>query len=130
MRSRMIIRDKVKQQGLGAYYWVKSTIVPFLDESGKPFQYVAIRTDITDRKEAERELETSQQLVSDQNLLLEQRVEERTRELLVSKEAAELANLTKSSFPSIAFQCPLKPIRNHIPRLPRLEFFHDRCERV
>jgi PAS domain S-box-containing protein len=73
------IKNKAKD---GTFYWVDTTIKPFVDRHGKIFQYVSVRTDITTRKRIEEEI----QKLNDE---LEQRVCDRTAELKASNQELE-----------------------------------------
>lgn len=48
-----VMRNKAKD---GSYYWVNTTIVPFLNEAAIPYQYISIRHDITNQKEIEEQI--------------------------------------------------------------------------
>lgn len=65
--------DLLRQHKGGGDYWLRATIVPFLDESNTPFQYLAICFDITNR------------------IMVEQ-------ELIEAKASAEASNQAKSAF--------------------------------
>lgn len=56
----------------GTHYWVDTVIVPFLNKEGTPYQYVAIRRDITEQKKVQHQLEESVREVSDITYALEQ----------------------------------------------------------
>jgi PAS domain S-box-containing protein len=75
----------------GGHYWLDSSIVPFLGGDGKPYQYIAIRTDISARKQMEESLQNI-------NVELQQRVDERTEALsqAMRQLEADVAERTRS----------------------------------
>ena len=63
------LRNKAKD---GSYYWVDTTIVPFMSAKDKPYQYLAIRQDVTNHKRIVEELETSFKELSDLKFALDE----------------------------------------------------------
>ena len=72
----------------GTFYWVASTILPFVGDDGLPSRYVSVRTDITAIKEAQLVLERSRDE-------LEQLVQVRTGELAEREEV--LRSITRAA---------------------------------
>ncbi|EHR70852.1 PAS domain S-box [Burkholderiales bacterium JOSHI_001] len=63
------IRNRAKD---GRFYWVATTIVPCLDDAGRPRQYVAIRADITDLKRLQQEMKQHSDRLEQSNRELEE----------------------------------------------------------
>ena len=79
------LKNKAKD---GTFYWVETTIVPFLNEKGKPYQYLAIRVDTTKRKESEEQLKTVNKDLAFQN----EEKEKRAAELVIANKELAFQN--------------------------------------
>lgn len=111
------IKNKAKD---GSYYWVDTTIVPFLNPEGKPNQYVAIRADITERKQAEEHVRLL-------NTKLEQRVLERTAQLQAANQELEAFSYSVSH----DLRAPLRHIGGfvHLLLSSSRDQLSDKCRR-
>lgn len=106
------IRNRAKD---GRHYWVNTTIVPFMDETGRPESYVSVRYEITDRVHAQEQLK-------------------------VHAKKLEISNRELQDFASVAahdLQEPLRKIRSFSDRLqskgketlpPEMQDYLDRIQ--
>ncbi len=112
------IRNKAKD---GSFFWVDTTIVPFIGEDGKPYQFMSIRKDITGRKMSEA--------------LLEQ---ERTRNLNVERltalgeMAAGIAHEIKNPLSAILLQAQMlqREEKNPIDAVTKMARAGEQVERT
>lgn len=99
----------------GRGVWVNTTIVPFIDESGQPYEYVAIRTDISEQKKIEKELEEKARSLTLMTNNLEDLVRLRTTELEEANRQLSELNKIKSEFVSVVsheLRTPLTSIKS------------------
>jgi PAS domain S-box-containing protein len=100
------IRNKAKD---GTIYWVDTVIVPIKDENEKNTHYLSLRTLITERKQLQETLQIA-------NEVLEQKVLERTMELIIKNEKLETQNQELQQFNWVTshdLQEPLRKIKTY-----------------
>jgi PAS domain S-box-containing protein len=83
-----VVRNRRKN---GELFWEEASISPILDDKGQITHYLAVKEDITERKQIEDELEQHR-------AHLEDLVEQRTADLSSALEAAKVADQAKDAF--------------------------------
>jgi two-component system sensor histidine kinase/response regulator len=85
---RGVVRNRRKN---GELFWEEASISPILDDKGEITHFLAVKEDITERKQIEDELEQHR-------AHLEDLVEQRTSDLSSAMEAAKVADQAKDAF--------------------------------
>ncbi len=99
----------------GREIWMNTSIVPFMTESGKPYEYVAISTDVSAQKKIEQELEQQAKSLTQMADHLEELVQQRTVELELANTQLQHLNKIKSEFVSVVsheLRTPLTSIKS------------------
>ncbi len=89
IRKGNVWRGEMKNRAKdGTYFWLDTTIVPFLNAQGEPHQYVAIRKNITDKKQAEESLRLSESELRTKNQELAKALRDvhKTQSMMVQNE--------------------------------------------
>jgi PAS domain S-box-containing protein len=103
----------------GSYYWVKTIIVPLLDDYGKPVEYISIRTDITKEKEQQIVL-----IKSREDLVKAERLS------TIGELTSRLVHDTKNPLSVLAVQLELTRLNNKNPTEKDLEGYRRMEEAI
>jgi len=108
------VKNKAKD---GSFFWTLTTILPFFDDEGKPYKYIAIRKDVTDKINLESNLKNA----LSENIFQKKQIESQYEKL------AEVDKL-KEEFGSMItheLKTPLVPIKGYCKMLTDPDIFGE-----